>query len=246
MISRYPSRFNAAVLASLFMLVACGSAKLVRTSVIPGDATPIQLKFDTTQVYMSDYLPDWKQISSIQWNGSYWNMDEKSRITLVGKAPSPVSNMHVVVGMNHFDVPVFSSTKQMYTFTYKSSQPNAEVVELAGSVNGWNRKATPLHRVDNGWQTNFVLEPGTYAYRIWEDGHEMLDANQSETMDNGMGGYNSVFRVGNTPKSTDISPVFVSQTKPLTLSSYAPLDAVYMYCENQLVQTYAANEVERT
>jgi cyclomaltodextrinase len=246
MISQISHRAFIASIVITLLLSACSSSELVRTSVILGEASPIKLRYDSTTVLLSDYLPDSQRITSIQWNGAYWKMNETSAVTLKGAAPSPISNLHVVVESAHFDIPVFASTKQAFTFTYKSSKPDVQVVEMAGSINGWNRKATPLVKKSDGWQIELILEPGTYTYRIWEDGSEMLDANQPETMDNGMGGLNSVFRVGQQSKEADSAPLFVSHTKPLTIASSGSIDALYMYSSNQLIRTFSSDDVTKT
>jgi hypothetical protein len=66
-------------------------------------------------------------------------------------------------------------------------QKPLKVLAVAGSMNGWNHKASTLKKVDNHFEISFVLNPGTYQYRIWQDDKEMLDPNNTNLMDNGIG-----------------------------------------------------------
>jgi cyclomaltodextrinase len=76
------------------------------------------------------------------------------------------------------------------------SQPKK--VALAGIFNGWSTDKTPLTGPNEKgeYTVDLPLEPGKYGYKFVVDGKWMLDPNNPETEDNGMGDKNSVVTVG--------------------------------------------------
>lgn len=54
--------------------------------------------------------------------------------------------------------------------------PWASDVFLAGCFNGWDRRATPLHRQDDGtWTCSISIQPGEHEYRFIVDGEWQND-----------------------------------------------------------------------
>jgi cyclomaltodextrinase len=223
--------------AAITILAACvASKKEVKTaSAIQGLASPIRLQLDTTRVYMIDYFPEAAKIDSILWNGTNWSSDTTGLVVLLGAAPSPISNLRVSYDGTSYDIPVFATNKIRYTFSYTPSRPDVAMVELSGSMNGWNRKATPLVKNGDTWSVELVLNQGLYQYRIWEDGVEMMDASNPNTISNGMGGLNNTFQAGT---STDRQPMmFTESASPnnITLVDGDACKQVFAYVDNQLV-----------
>lgn len=204
-------------------------------SYIQGLASPIRLKFDSTEVYMTDYFPETSGIEKIEWNGQIWKADSSGILRLTGSAAAPVSNLSVKYqGINH-DIPVFASEKVKHTFSYKASNEGLKTVELAGSMNGWNRKATPLRKEGEQWVAELILNNGLYQYRIWEDGKEMLDAGNPVKIDNGMGGFNNTFYAGaqkeETPRILSIS----SNGGNIELRDLDNAKEIFVYLNNRLI-----------
>src|SRR5215471_11592877 len=75
--------------------------------------------------------------------------------------------------------------------------PSAKSVAVAGSFNSWDVKKAPLRKDSNGgWKGAVSLPPGRYEYRFVVNGTEWLtDPSAKESVDNGMGGSNSVLVV---------------------------------------------------
>jgi Glycogen recognition site of AMP-activated protein kinase/Alpha amylase, catalytic domain len=73
-----------------------------------------------------------------------------------------------------------------------------KTVALAGVFNGWSVDKTPLTGPNEKgeYAVDLPLEPGKYGYKFVVDGKWMLDPNNPETEDNGMGDKNSVVTVG--------------------------------------------------
>ena len=75
--------------------------------------------------------------------------------------------------------------------------PEAKVVQLAGSFNGWRPEANPLEPTGSGeWSARLVLKSGQYEYRFVVDGVWTDDPQATRSAANPYGGLNSVLMVG--------------------------------------------------
>ena len=229
------------VLTAFLSACVAGKKDIQAPVELQGLASPIRLQLDTTEVLLTDYFPDPAKIESVQWNNRSWTADSTGMVVLLGAAPAPLSNLSVTCAGHSFDLPVFATNKIRYTFTYTPSRADVGTVELSGSMNGWNRKASPLVKNGDSWSIELILNQGLYQYRIWEDGQEMMDASNLSTISNGMGGLNNTFQAG---------PVLSSQpmlfTEKVEDSNVVLLDGdqckqVLAYWENQLIPSSIAN-----
>jgi len=76
------------------------------------------------------------------------------------------------------------------------SDPDAQQVSIAGTFNDWRPGVSRMSSNGDGkWQTDLLLAPGEYEYRLVVDGVWMSDPNGAEERPNGHGGANSVLRV---------------------------------------------------
>jgi 1,4-alpha-glucan branching enzyme len=72
----------------------------------------------------------------------------------------------------------------------------AQKVTLAGSFNHWDPDKLALQDVGGQhWEIEVSLPAGTYEYLFVVDGRWMTDPNNSQTVPNGFGRYNSVITV---------------------------------------------------
>jgi 1,4-alpha-glucan branching enzyme len=75
--------------------------------------------------------------------------------------------------------------------------PEAKVVQLAGTFNGWHPEANPLEHTGSGeWAARLMLKSGRYEYRFVMDGIWTDDPRASQSSANPYGGLNSVLMVG--------------------------------------------------
>lgn len=205
-------------------------------SYIQGLAQPIKLNFDTTIVLIEDYFPEANHLDSAFLDGFTVSLDkQKGVLQLIGKSSAPIANLKVYYkGVRH-DVPVFASEKVKYHFTYKPTSDKVQQVNLSGNMNGWNYKATPLYKEGDAWSSDLILNQGLYQYRIWEDGQEMMDANNSKTAPNGMGAFNNTFLVGEI--QGEKPRIFSTYTKKQRVEFSSPDSIVHFsaYYQNRLL-----------
>jgi glycosidase len=84
-----------------------------------------------------------------------------------------------------------------YSVTFRYKAPNAEKVALAGSFNDWSADAKPMAREGEEFVATVDLKPGDHQYKFVVDGKDWKeDPLNPETVDNGLGGKNSVIHLG--------------------------------------------------
>lgn len=104
-----------------------------------------------------------------------------------------------------------------FEFRYASGS----AVSIAGSFNGWQPSASPMHEVGPGrWRTKIPLPHGRHEYRIVVDGVWMPDPTSSITVANPYGGLNSIVVVPTTQQALpdrDATPLVLQTGKPIAL-----------------------------
>jgi enterochelin esterase family protein len=94
------------------------------------------------------------------------------------------------------------------TFVYYDTQARSAAV--AGEFNQWSRGGTPMERIDESGLFNYTLnltEPVRLEYKFIVDGEWKLDPLCPGSVDNGIGGRNSYFVVGDFREPPELEPV---------------------------------------
>jgi 1,4-alpha-glucan branching enzyme len=74
--------------------------------------------------------------------------------------------------------------------------PEAEVVQVAGTFNGWCPEANPMQRAGSGeWTVRLGLKAGRYEYRFVADGIWADEPDERQRVPNPYGRHNSVLEV---------------------------------------------------
>jgi 1,4-alpha-glucan branching enzyme len=86
-----------------------------------------------------------------------------------------------------------NATRVNHSTQFAYSARTARQVYLAGEFNGWNTKASPMHKAPDGvWHLGVALKPGRYEYRFLADEVWCNDPVAQETVKNSLGTENSV------------------------------------------------------
>jgi Glycogen recognition site of AMP-activated protein kinase/Domain of unknown function (DUF3471) len=80
------------------------------------------------------------------------------------------------------------------TFRLKG-YPEAQVVALAGSFNGWDQSQLLFGREGDEWVCRLDLDPGVYTYKLVVDGNWLLDPANPQTQEDEAGNVNNVLEV---------------------------------------------------
>ncbi len=162
-----------------------------------GLASPIRLGFDTTKLYWNDYFPLISKVDSFNLPSGLAaiKMDQGQGIILTGSQINGIDNLRVYIKGSTYDIPVLKSRKKQYLFRFEDREKKYSSITIAGSMNGWVSTKDSLGFSNGYWIKPIILDPGEYQYHLFLDGKEMLDPNNPDSVDNGMGGFNSVFEV---------------------------------------------------
>jgi len=166
-----------------------------------GPTLPIHLKGDSTVLHLTDYLLYNESLDSAIWNFSSnegeaikLKIGDNQSVVVKTKPSEGIGILSLYTKNTSRDIVVFGPNKQSVEITTSGGRVDkAKSVFIAGTMNGWSSWSTPLKRKDNGvWSTTLELSIGEHAYQIITDGNWGLDPANSDSISNGMGGWNSI------------------------------------------------------
>lgn len=220
------------------LLCSCNQNE-IETAYIHVDAChalvqPIQLREDTTRLYLEDYFPSYQGNCVIIWEGDTMAIDSSTNSFVISKQPSrPIAALELNYDGSRYSFPVYRNEKLSFEYAHPD-EAGIQSIALAGSFNGWNPKSTPLEKVNDHWTTSLLLDPGLYSYQVVINGEWQLDKHNPSTAPNGMGAFNSTFRVGEPPIKEPRIRAFSAKKDTLTIT--ADSDAgVFVWWENQRI-----------
>lgn len=245
MIKRYklPGKPWAALLGAAFFLGACQPKPEIthfdhyKAQVLPGQATPVALGADSTQILLQDYIMPLDSIDSVTCSAPLSLHNQQDTLLITGHLREQLANLAIWVKGQHYDILLKKSDKTQRTFHFKGEE---QKVQIKGEFNAWNPNATEMEKqADGSFATTVTLNPGTYQYLFVVDGKEIRDPNNPDSISNGMGGWNSVISLPR-PKPEEL-PMLTTASytdHSITLSFKQHPTQVMAYWENvQLPQS---------
>jgi cyclomaltodextrinase / maltogenic alpha-amylase / neopullulanase len=191
------------LLIGISLLPGCSNQEDVKVSDAPeitGIAIPVVMQPDSTTLTLGDYFLHPKSIDSIFTDKNLkWKISpDSTELTLIaeGKSVPRLSVMKVWIKGYCYSLLLEKTRKIWQRVTFDPKDKKYKKVELAGDMNEWTPGKTSMHLKDNIWQTDLLLFPGKYQYKLVLDKKWMLDPGNLEIVDNNIGGTNSLLRVG--------------------------------------------------
>jgi cyclomaltodextrinase len=229
-------------LALLFSVSSCQKKKekyqLTDKQLIVGLASPIKLEPGKTEVVLTDYFPTEPVIDSVTASEGIEVLSLENKIVTLSPKNTDIpkiGTLHVFTEGYRYDILVKKSSKEIYKFTYKPKKPY-KVIQLKGEFNAWNPLSTTLEKEGDVYTTTLTLEPGEYQYLIVADGKELIDHQNNDSISNGMGGFNSVLKIG---KYKDLlQPHLVAHNTSnniLVVNKVNPIDNLLVFGQNRLL-----------
>jgi cyclomaltodextrinase len=223
------------MLCALMSINLCQAQFWKKKIELPGLASPMLIGPEYTTVPLEDYFLNHTQVAAISLGSDgKVGYNSKGEAVFAEESYPPIMNLNCESKSGkQFDIPVFTSDKKKYTFTYHTSNPHINTILVAGAFNGWNKNATELKynpEID-AWTTTLYLSPGVYPYRIWENGTtELLDQGNTNRMSNGMGGENSFIEI---PQSTiPYQEAMIQKHRFVNVLCTVNPEAVFAYVNN--------------
>lgn len=158
--------------------------------------TPIRLSPDSTLFYLDDYFPE-EQVDSLRFPTALTlsSTSDPRIFILYGNINTAIDVATFYTRNGMYSIPIFRSEKVRYIYQLPESVTFEKSIAIKGTFNSWNILANPFELKDGTYQTTILIEPGKYEYVLVVDGREILDPDQTETVSNGLGGFNSVLTV---------------------------------------------------
>lgn len=164
---------------------------------ILGWVKPVNLNLDSTQFFLSDYFLYPDSVDSVVCPQGLNFENTETESWLLGSIGQEFENLKVYYNGYRYDIPVKRTKERRLVFTYepKGNQPTS--VKLRGTMNSWNALNNILVEENGLWRTTLTAKEGKHQYLLVINDRETVDPTNPDSVDNGMGGYNSVLKVGN-------------------------------------------------
>lgn len=158
---------------------------------ISGNASPILLEPDQSTVFLQDYVPDPTRIDSITGPSGLTFAKNGYELTLRGSLRQPLGNLALWSEGQAYSILLKRSKKQVVQLRYEG---DAKEVKAKGDFNAWNANNTVFNKEGDTFTATLRLNPGVYQYLFVVDGKEMRDPLNPDSVENGIGGWNSSIR----------------------------------------------------
>ena len=195
------------LIATLF-LIACAENKQVPYTVhensdVVGLCSPFSLSYGESVLYLSDYCLLPGNLDSISSTEGL-QIAREADVLKVKQSDSALAMESVFLWKagEASVIPVKVSMNLPVRFTFDSEGKEYKKVQIKGEMNAWNVNANSFSKKGKVYQTELVLSPGEYQYKMVFDGKEAADLSNPDSVSNGNGGYNNVLKVGETKEGT--------------------------------------------
>ncbi len=200
-------------------------------------ASPIILGTDSTIIYLSDYIPQKTQINSIITDKAIKSTLSKDssylNLKIISADLPQLSVLKIKLTGVEYSILLKKSLKGKYKIKFDSKGKTFKNVAVKGEFNSWNPLNSPLKNNNGIWETEIEIEPGRYQYLFVVDGKETKDPDNSETVSNGMGGFNSVLNYGSVDK-TKIPYLYTISAEQnfFTIGNDNDIDSIIIFYKN--------------
>ncbi len=161
---------------------------------------PVNLKAGKTDSILIDdlfYSDNYNiNILSSKWVETKYNHENRYLYFIPDSDFQGMTVVKFTNGTDTLAIPLIIKREKYYKFIFKPDT-TYKTLTLFGSFNGWNRHQLFMNDNDNDgiYEVEVPLEPGTYQYKFFADGKELVDPLNPEKVPNGFGDFNSVITI---------------------------------------------------
>jgi cyclomaltodextrinase len=184
------------------LLIACGTPKTYRLDQeICGLASPVLFTGDSVEFDIQDYFVHPENVRNVDFPvGLIVTKGTDSNIYYLRRTDNlPLLSVIDLETLNgeRFSVLVKNLRSKQVIISFNPGTKTCNDAKVRGSLNRWNVRLSKMSKNAEGiWEEQFNLPPGEYQYLLVIDGKEICDPTNPDSIDNNMGGYNSVLKVG--------------------------------------------------
>jgi cyclomaltodextrinase len=209
---------------------------------ICGLASPLVFYSDTLMLQLQDYFVDPLLIDTVVFPVQVTSVHDagKKLYRLIRRPGLPllsVIDFQTIKG-RHYSILLKNVKKEKVTVVFDPGEKGYKTVKVRGSLNFWNANLSGMVMKDGMWQEQFELAPGEYQYLLVADGREMTDPSNPDSIDNNIGGFNSLLRAGKYMQN-DLPFLRTVKygKKGIRLESNKPLSGVFAFWQNIPLET---------
>jgi cyclomaltodextrinase / maltogenic alpha-amylase / neopullulanase len=233
-------------LITILLFSACSNIKTEYTDAICGLASPIVFTSDSLTLYLSDYFTHPGSVKGIIFPDKIKAVQiDSNRFQLFREKGLPALSVIRVQTENSYGsvILIQNLAKQKVRVEFDPGPNKYTSVKVRGSLNFWNAQMSNMSFANGKWIEEFELVPGEYQYLLLADGKEFLDPSNSDSIDNNMGGVNSLLKVGKYRQSDLPFLRATSNYKnKIQIESTAQLSTVIAFWQNRLIETNLHNQ----
>lgn len=227
------------LLITLFIVCLFQSCKMDKPvafndeNLIIGNASPITLQRGTNEINLEDYVIDVSKIDSVATPPELKKTIAQNLLTLQGELATQISCLKLWHQGQAYAIPVRKANKKSVSWVYPKE---AKDVRTKGEFNAWNAQSSVFTKTEKGFEFELALNPGNYQYLLIVDGKEIRDPANPDSIDNGMGGWNSIIRIPR-PDVNKLPMVTTKnfEHKTIQLSLSNPAKEVMVFWKNFLL-----------
>ncbi len=229
----------------LAVLISCGPAPKDLADPICELASPVIFTNDTATFFLSDYLLNIPKGLTLSFpdHVEAVRMSDTNRYILIRKPGlQPLSEIVIQYPEKHSQAILIKNFKnEKVQIRFDPDNANYNSVKVRGTLNYWNAMLSTMKKDADGiWLEEFELPPGEYQYLLVVDGKEIRDPASTDSVDNNIGGYNSLLRVGHY-KQEEL-PFICTKSyrgRKISLISDSDLQQVYAFWQNRKISAIA-------
>ena len=236
-----------ALLGILFIavtIVSCHEKPLQQTKPTERIIEPVNLQYASNVIFLDSLVEDVNSIDSVLINGQLISFYQSKRMVAFQAADfkNPLLLMQLWIKGNSIDILLKKSRKHKVMFSFNPRGNKYKSVLLAGEMNGWNFKQTPLEWHDTSWQQVLFLEDGKYPYQIVADERWLPDPNNPFTILDEKGKKNSVLTVDKgQPDRLPKLAIKSIMGNTIKLAVYNKPSQFFVFFNNQLMNYNSRN-----
>jgi len=239
----FPFSGKLILLSFITALVACQPKKTLEDNgMLYGLASPITLNPDTTILKLEDYITDFSLLENVELPAGLSSIRKGNDLIVTGKLEARIDKLKLISKNATYVIPLLRSDKYQIVLNYDGE---ANTVQVKGEFNAWNVNQGNFKKNDNEFTTNFHLASGKYQYVLVVDGKEMRDPNNPDSVENGLGGWNSLLTIqGGGKKEIPVLDTKSFTESKIKLNSSLPITNHLITWENFELENKSENQRE--
>lgn len=214
---------------------------------ICGLASPLVFFSDTLKLNLQDYFVDPQIVSEISLPDQVESVPSSKNFNysiIRKKGLPPLSSAKFITqNRQEYSILIKNLEKEKVVISFDPGENKYKEVRVKGSLNFWNLNLSKMKQEEGLWVEEFELIPGEYRYVLVADGREIVDSSNPDSIDNNIGGYNSILKVGRYNQSElPFIKTLSADKASILIKSNEPLKEVIAFWENSLIEVDLDNK----